>query len=97
PCDVPYLAADTNKVAAWEKLLAPRRGPRIGIVCSGNPRQANDRNRSMPLAHFGPLLAAGERLYLLQTEVRAADEAYLRATPGIVDLRPHLTDFDETA
>jgi tetratricopeptide (TPR) repeat protein len=96
PGGSPYLAADPARVAEWDRLL-PQEGLRLGIVCSGNADHAGDRHRSVPLAAFAPLLGPGVRGFLLQTEIRPADEAALREMPGLTALRQRLTDFGETA
>src|SRR6185436_5459941 len=49
PSNVPYLHAPPSHVEKWRARLGPVRGPRIGIAWSGNTRQRNDRNRSIPL------------------------------------------------
>ncbi|MCR0982212.1 tetratricopeptide repeat protein [Roseomonas populi] len=90
------LPVDPARVAAWDAAL-PRGALRLGIACSGNPQHLGDRHRSVPLGLFAPLLGAGVQGFLIQTELRASDEPVLAATPGLTSLRPHLTDFTETA
>ena len=97
PDDVPYLAADLGRLRAWKQLIEHDGGRKIGIVCSGNPLHKNDRNRSMPLRQFSPLLDTECTFYLLQNECRPEDEAFLSETSQIRDLRRRLTDFTETA
>lgn len=97
PAQVPYLTAEPKKISEWAERLSVSQGLRIGFVASGNPKHKNDRNRSLPLASLAPLIRQGVACYLLQQECRAADEEYLEATPAIMDLRPWLTDFSETA
>ncbi|MBP0493318.1 tetratricopeptide repeat protein [Pararoseomonas indoligenes] len=95
PPPVP-LPVDPARAAAWDMAL-PRGVLRLGIACSGNPQHLGDRHRSIPLALFAPLLGPRVQGFLVQTELRAADEPFLAATPGLTDLRPHLTSFTETA
>ena len=74
PAPIPYLGAEPDRVAAWERRLPPRMadtdaqgGLRVGIVWQGNPQAAVDRGRSMPLAEFAPLARIpGLRLISLQ-------------------------------
>ncbi|CAO3460035.1 hypothetical protein [Azospirillum argentinense] len=74
PAPIPYLGADPERVAAWERRLPPRKadtdpqgGLRVGIVWQGNPQAAVDRGRSVPLADFAPLARVpGVRLVSLQ-------------------------------
>ncbi|MGE0419358.1 MAG: tetratricopeptide repeat protein, partial [Acetobacteraceae bacterium] len=50
PTPIPYVSADPGRVALWRQRLGPRRGMRIGIACSGNPRHRDDAERSIALA-----------------------------------------------
>jgi tetratricopeptide (TPR) repeat protein len=104
PSANPYLAASAEKHEEWQlriEALAPHavaaRKIRVGLACSGNPKLANDRNRSIPLEKFSPLLSYDATFVLMQKECREADEAFLRAQPKIHDLRTALHDFTDTA
>jgi hypothetical protein len=58
PHDVPYLAADSARVAAWRARLQALPGLRVGIAWQGNvqvERLIWARGRSPPLAAFEPL------------------------------------------
>jgi hypothetical protein len=70
---------------------------RIGLVWSGNPRQGNDHNRSMPLATLLPLLDLNARFVSLQKDPRPDDKAVLNGRTDILDVSDALTDFVETA
>lgn len=97
PGAVPYLSAEPGKVASWRSRIAAEGGLRIGIVATGNLKHSNDRNRSLTLESFSPLMRDGINLYLLQKECRPVDEDFLRANPAIRDLRPWLMDLSDTA
>lgn len=73
--------------------------PKIGLVWSGNPLQRNDRNRSAPLCVLAPLIENTDAcFYSLQVGARKEDQALLASmTPHIVDLAPHIQDFNDTA
>jgi tetratricopeptide (TPR) repeat protein len=97
PREVPYLKADPDKVAIWRERLGPPHGRlRVGISCSGNPAQRNDRNRSAPLEEFGALRDSAE-LFLVQKGVRRADEAFLLEAKDIRYLGDDIADFGDTA
>jgi tetratricopeptide (TPR) repeat protein len=101
PSARPYLPAlSESSLSAWEQRLQERLGAirkrRIGLVWSGNPRHANDHNRSAPLQSFLGLLDADADFVSLQRDPRADDKALLDAS-RIVDMTAHLTDFAETA
>jgi hypothetical protein len=57
PASVPYLLADPQCRAAWNRRLAPRPRHvlRVGIAWQGNPRHDWDRFRSIPLHLLTPL------------------------------------------
>jgi tetratricopeptide (TPR) repeat protein len=85
------------RVKAWEQRLGPRERPRVGLVWSGNPKQGNDRNRSMPLKTLAPLFDLDATFVSLQKDPRPDDKALLSARTDIVDFTADLTDFVETA
>ncbi len=97
PAQVPYLAPPPERLAAWRARLGGRRMPRAGIAWAGNPDQANDRNRSIPLAQLlTHLRRPGIEWISLQKEIREPDAAAF-AGCGFVDLRAGLGDFADTA
>lgn len=100
PADVPYLRADARRRDAWARHLdavAPPGRLRVGLAWSGNPRHANDENRSIPFAALAPLVAAHDAtLVSLQPQVRARD-ADAFAASGVLSFADALTDFAETA
>ena len=66
PHDVPYLAADPERVAKWGARLG-REGFKVGISWKGNSEYPADRSRSIPLSHFAPLASVpGVRLISVQ-------------------------------
>ncbi len=92
---LPPPAAES--VSDWESRLGPRKGPRVGLVWSGNPKHDNDRNRSIPLRMLGRILGVDATFISLQRDLRPDDRTALAARPEIVDLTAHLSDFAETA
>src|SRR3984957_3489343 len=97
PADIPYLAADAERVERWRPRLAALDGPRVAIVWAGNTAHANDRYRSLPLARLAPLWADSRaRFVSLQRDLRAGDAELLAAAP-LLHLGPELMDFDDTA
>ena len=92
---LPPLPGD--RVEAWKRRLGPHDRLRVGLVWSGNPKQGDDRNRSMPLAALAPLLGLNATFVSLQKDPRPADKARLGEEARILDLTSELTDFVETA
>lgn len=85
------------RVQAWGQRLGAHDRLRVGLAWSGNPKQANDGNRSMPLAGLGPLLGCDASFVSLQKDVRPGDKAFLEAHGEIVDLTAEIADFADTA
>jgi Flp pilus assembly protein TadD len=98
PASVPYLYAEPQRVAAWRERLGPRRRMRIGIVWSGNPSHANDRNRSIPLELLAGLLSRRDvDFHMLQIEVRDSDRAALARLPQLHNHIAALREMADTA
>jgi hypothetical protein len=97
PANVPYLRAPDAHIEKWRTRLGPARGPRIGIAWSGNTRQRNDRNRSIPLGMLEPLRAGPWTLVSLQKEVREDEHAALGGERPILHFGDELADFRDTA
>jgi hypothetical protein len=84
-------------VRVWQDRLGPRDTLRVGLVWSGNPKHANDRNRSIGLQMLSAILDLDATFISLQKDVRPDDKVTLLARNDVVDLTTHLTDFAETA
>lgn len=99
PADVPYVAADPVRVAHWAaRLRSDGRSLRVGLVWGGNPLNAEDRFRSLPLQALAPLAGiAGVRFYALQKGPREREAAAPPAGLDLVNLAPELADFADTA
>jgi tetratricopeptide (TPR) repeat protein len=98
PCETPYLCAPASAAEFWNARLGPRHRPRIGIAWSGNPTHDNDRNRSIGLCSFLPLLAGIDATFVsLHQEVRATDAALLQERGDILHFGEELKDYADTA
>jgi tetratricopeptide (TPR) repeat protein len=104
PAGAPYLRAEERRRAAWAAridAIAPRaqKRLRVGIVCSGNPGNANDGRRSIPLRQFAPLAQARGDLafFVVQPDLREADAAWLAGQAGWHELGEGIEDFGDTA
>jgi tetratricopeptide (TPR) repeat protein len=98
PTGTGYLpAAEPHRVQAWEDRLGRRERLRVGLVWSGNPRHANDRNRSVPLQLLSGILEVDASFVSLQKNPKADDAEMLRQREDIADHTAELTDFAETA
>lgn len=67
PADVPYLFADADLKCHWQQELNNFSSFRIGIAWQGDPHFWADRQRSIPLARFAPLVRFdGVQVFSLQ-------------------------------
>ena len=93
PAAVPYLTPPRGK-----RRPASNAGLRVGIAWAGKPSHRNDRNRSVDLARFRPLLdLPGIRFVSLQQGAAAAAIAELDWASRLEALDPPPVDFAETA
>lgn len=96
PASIPYLQADKNKCAEWEKVLGARKRRRVGLVWAGSPAHRNDHNRSIATQHLAELLDADCDFVALQKEISVEDKLYLHAH-GVALYPERLQDFSDTA
>ena len=99
PATVPYLsvseAARATARAALGRSPAPRK---VGLAWAGNPRHANDRNRSITLTHLLSLLGVQDvAWYSLQQGERAAQLADTPGANAVQPLAPDATLVDTAA
>jgi hypothetical protein len=97
PANVPYIEADPSRVEQWRERLGTSRGPRVGLVWSGNPGHRNDRNRSIPLGEWRELLAVPVEFVSLQKDLLPADLNVLAEVPALRHFGDNLADFADTA
>ena len=98
PADIPYIVAPADRLAKWRERLPPHRGPRIGLVWSGNPEFPSNALRSVGLARLAPILSVpGLQFISLHRELRAEDAAALQASPQLIHFGAELEDLADTA
>ena len=98
PAEIPYLAADENRIAKWRPRLEALKKPRVAIAWAGNVGHANDRNRSIALSMLKPLWENDASQFVsLQRELRGSDANELKNMPGILHVGDELADLDDTA
>ncbi len=74
PADIPYLAAEEARLARWRPMLEALPGKRIAFAWAGHARHPNDRNRSIDLKLWAPLLAReGISFVSIQRDLRDED------------------------
>jgi hypothetical protein len=98
PTNLPYLRADAGRAAAWRSRLRHQGRLAVGLVWAGNPRQGNDRHRSLAFRHLASLSwPENIALYSLQkgdARRQLADQSIL---PPITDLGEEIRDFADLA
>ena len=95
---VPWRGPYVRPPADAKDSLISSPGPNIGLVWAGEPRQGDDRKRSLTLELLAPLAGApGATFYSLQKGAGAAQAASPPAGMRLVDLAPHIRDFADTA
>jgi tetratricopeptide (TPR) repeat protein len=97
PAQVPYLAADPSRIAAWRARLADLPGLRIGLVWAGNPDYEHDDIRSLPVDSLAVLEGiAGVTFISLQKQRGAGPDGH-PPSPIAKDWTAELVDMGETA
>ncbi len=98
PTGVPYVHAPADRTEKWTQRLGAKRGRRVGVVWRGNPRHANDANRSMPFETFTRLCETeGCEFVSLQIKPNEREAAFFAQHPACVDPTEHIGDFSDTA
>jgi tetratricopeptide (TPR) repeat protein len=97
PSQTPYLRASHENIRAWSSRLGAKRGPRIGVVWSGNPAHKNDHNRSIDFRVFSRLLDRDATFVSLQKEVRPDDASAVRDRTDLLQIADDLMTFADTA
>ncbi len=97
PDNVPYLSADPELVADWQRRIA---GPdlKVGLVWAGRPEHKRDRHRSMALAELAPLASIPNvAFYALQKGAAVGEAEHAPDGMRLEILSPLLGDFADTA
>jgi len=101
PADVPYLAADEQRIEFWRNRLPCNNDQhlKVGLTWSGGRRLSSpaliaaDKRRSIPPALFAPMTKVPRvQFYSLQKDGPAAP-----AELGLIDLMADCGDFADTA
>ena len=96
----PYIQADAQRVQDWGGRVAASgaRERKIGLVWTGNPQNAGNRERSVTLQQFGPLAQATQASFFsLQKGAQAAQAGDVPPSMHFLDLTEQIHDFSDTA
>ena len=98
PARVPYLEPPQSWSDQWRDRLARYGGFKVGVVWAGDPKHPRDRERSMPLAMFEPLVETNGIDWFSLQKGPAAAAASDTQLAGIINLLgPELYEFTDTA
>jgi hypothetical protein len=96
PAAVPYLGVPADARQKAQSLPWPTEGLRVGLAWAGNPKNQNDKFRSMPFACFRTLFSTqGLRFFSLQ--LGEALEQLTQSEAPVTDLAPFTADMADTA
>jgi tetratricopeptide (TPR) repeat protein len=97
PNETPYLRADQAKVRRWRRIIEPG-GIRVGLVWAGAAGYGNDRQRSLTLENFSPILRTPDvQFFSLQKGAATEQIAQLPAEIRPLNLSAELNNFADTA
>jgi Tfp pilus assembly protein PilF len=97
PHQIPYVHADSEKVAGYRTMFGPQTRPRVGLAWSGNPNHRNDRHRSIAFSQLLEHLPASCEYFCVQTQIRDSDRQTLRSQSACTIHEPPLETFTDTA
>jgi tetratricopeptide (TPR) repeat protein len=97
PAPQRYIGADPLRTASWRTRLGQGAAPRAGLVWSGNPDHANDKNRSIPFEELAGIRTEEWQFVSIQKAVRPEDAKVLDGCPEILQLGQQLADYSDTA
>ncbi|MBA2963715.1 MULTISPECIES: tetratricopeptide repeat protein [Ramlibacter] len=99
PSPAPYLHPPAERLAHWQHRLSawPQR-LRVGLAWAGFAAHVNDRNRSLPLSLFRPLLESQQvQCFSLQKSAAGAYRDMAPAPGRLLDLTAEWTDCSDSA
>lgn len=98
PCQIPYLAADPQKMEIWRRRMGATDSFKVGLVWYAKQSQVLNRKRSCPLMFFSPLWSVkGVEFYTLQIGIGTEQMEDFAVSHKIIDLTSDITSFADTA
>jgi len=93
----PIWTADETRRAMWRARLGASDRPRIGFAWRGSAGHGNDRNRSLPLGAFLPIIDESAAWFGIQKGMPATDLEAVSAATHLRIFDAEITDFEDTA
>jgi tetratricopeptide (TPR) repeat protein len=99
PVNIPYISVNSILIQKWkDKIQHDNSKLKVGIVWHGNPKHKNDRNRSMPFAHFSPFAKFTDITFYSLQKGKASEQARnFSMGMKFIDLTEEINDFSDTA
>ena len=99
PANMPYLKVDRCLAAKWRNIIqSDSANFRVGLVWSGNTKNANLRYKSCFLNEFSPLAKSGAvTFYSLQKGEAAVQSKHPPSGMTLLDYTDGINDFSDTA
>lgn len=92
-----HLELRETVLGHWQARIGRTRRMRIGLVWGGNPRNSTDAKRSVNLHALSPLLSTFTDADFFSFQVGPPARQLKECEGPVIDLKPFLTDFVETA
>jgi len=97
PSKKSYIQVNKEKLIYWKKKLnIEYKKINIGIACSGNINNTNDKNRSIDLKFFEQIENQAS-LFIIQKELRKNDYDFLNKNKKIKFLGEEINSFNDSA
>jgi tetratricopeptide (TPR) repeat protein len=98
PADVPYIRPDPLRVAVWRGRIKRGTGRNVGLVWRGNPKNSDDRKRSMEAVTIARLSGLPSvNWFSLQIDAAPGEVELLARDGHFRDCGPALSDWADTA
>lgn len=97
PTDRQYFSAPLSTQVKWNARIGMHNVFRVGFVCSGNSKHANDAARSINMATFLEALPDGPEYHLLQKDLREEEVETLSTRKDVISHHMEIKDFADTA
>jgi ADP-heptose:LPS heptosyltransferase len=99
PAEMPYLAVDPQRVAAWRRrydATGRPQMPKIGLVVQANPESASSADRSIPIGDLAPLFGMA-RIDWVNLQGGAVGRLLAADHPAMIDATERGVELDEFA
>lgn len=93
----PLWCADATRRDLWRAQLGVADAPRIGFAWRGNARHGNDRNRSIAVQDFLPLIRGPATWFGIQKGLPETDRQALAKAPALHVFDSEIEGFEDTA